>query len=164
MLFINQIYLVLLAIILLGVLSSSVHKTQLTLSSNDRNLWPISILCRVCAFATWALSPLVSLYWLVLANVLFVGSGIALVMFIRSFRISVSDRIKLGGIVFCLIFAVGFATLIWDGVTLEQRFLYTSIVVLMISCWELYETLAITRRDKSYLLKVMIFVVTLQVL
>lgn len=160
---INQIFMILLAVILLGILSSSTYKTVISLRQEDRNLWPVSIVSRVGAFFAWALSPLVGIVALELANILFVASVFSLVLFIRSWRRPVSLAIKKALLILLIIFSAAFGWLLSLPDSLPYRFALTSSVVLFASCWGLYESYKKSQVDESYLLKILVGVSLIEI-
>lgn len=159
---INQIYLSLLSIILLAIFSSSIYKLKIDTNQPGQALWPASILCRVVAFLAWVMSPYLGVVALEVANATFVASSITLVLFIRSWRVEITKNLKLGLFVLWILFCIGFAWLLALPQSLPQRFMYTSAVILLFSCWECYETSWSVRNDKSYLLKVLVVTIVIQ--
>lgn len=160
---INQIYMLLLALILLGIFFSSAYITRHKNLGDQPKLWPASILTRCIAFIAWAFAPLLGDGLLIIANSFFVASAIMLALFIRSWRTSLTARVFNVSVIILVGYLLAFVYLLSLPDSFQYRATLTAVTIFLVSVWEFSEVLRKAISEKSYLLKLLVGVVFFQI-
>lgn len=150
---INQILFILFALILLGVLTSTIN------TSKDENhpyigYWRASITLRATAFFAWAMAPTVGGFLITVANFSFIASGIYLGLVIQSLNKPPSKQLRIYLYFFLMLFAICFEFIRHQNDSYAARLAFTGFLDLIITFWQLLELVFLSRKDKSIGLKI----------
>lgn len=156
---INQLFFVVFALFLLGIYLSTVKTSPSTPSRFFTWYWPASILTRAGAFLVWAAVPILGNSVLVFANVLYMASLVLLLFTFCAWTGEVSIRIKTIACFFIIAYAIIFELIKATFVARLELFIFCLAIIQII---ELMVLLKHVRQDKSFLLKLIIVLVCLQ--
>jgi signal transduction histidine kinase len=134
----NEIFFLVLALVLWGLLYGSRFILSSDKDTQSKKLWLTALTLTASSFTLFALASTISLFLLTLANTAFVASFIYFGLFCRSLNASVPKNVNILVIAFLLCFAVLFEYLRQRGLFVERVGLISLIGV---SCfiWELKE-------------------------
>jgi signal transduction histidine kinase len=134
----NEIFFLVLALVLWGLLYGSRFILSSDKDTQSKKLWLTALTLTASSFTLFALASTISLFLLTLANTAFVASFIYFGLFCRSLNASVPKNVNIFVIAFLLCFAVLFEYLRQRGLFVERVGLISLIGV---SCfiWELKE-------------------------
>jgi signal transduction histidine kinase len=134
----NEIFFLVLALVLWGLLYGSRFILSSDKDAQSKKLWLTALTLTASSFTLFALASTISLFLLTLANTAFVASFIYFGLFCRSLNASVPKNVNILVIAFLLCFAVLFEYLRQRGLFVERVGLISLIGV---SCfiWELKE-------------------------
>jgi len=134
----NEIFFLVLALVLWGLLYGSRFILSSDKDAQSKKLWLTALTLTASSFTLFALASTISLFLLTLANTAFVASFIYFGLFCRSLNASVPKNVNIFVIAFLLCFAVLFEYLRQRGLFVERVGLISLIGV---SCfiWELKE-------------------------
>jgi signal transduction histidine kinase len=134
----NEIFFLVLALVLWGLLYGSRFILSSDKDTQSKKLWLTALTLTASSFTLFALASTISLFLLTLANTAFVASFIYFGLFCRSLNASVPKNVNIFVVAFLLCFAVLFEYLRQRGLFVERVGLISLIGV---SCfiWELKE-------------------------
>ena len=134
----NEIFFLVLALVLWGLLYGSRFILSSDKDTQSKKLWLTALTLTASSFTLFALASTISLFLLTLANTFFVASFIYFGLFCRSLNASIPKNVNILVIAFLLCFAVLFEYLRQRGLFVERVGLISLIGV---SCfiWELKE-------------------------
>jgi signal transduction histidine kinase len=156
---INQLFFVVFALFLLGIYLSTVKTSPSTPSRFFTWYWPASILTRAGAFLVWAAVPILGNSVLVFANVLYMASLVFLLFTFCAWTGDVSARLKTIACLFIITYAIIFELIKATFVARLELFIFSLAIIQLI---ELMVLLKHARQDKTFLLKLIIVLVCLQ--
>jgi signal transduction histidine kinase len=134
----NEIFFLVLALVLWGLLYGSRFILSSDKDAQSKKLWLTALTLTASSFTLFALASTISLFLLTLANTAFVASFIYFGLFCRSLNASIPKNVNILVIAFLLCFAVLFEYLRQKGLFVERVGLISLIGA---SCfiWELKE-------------------------
>lgn len=135
----NEIFFLVTALILWGLVIGSVSIFRSSQSYQSGGLWWYALALMACALTFFAVAPSTHLLFLTLANTCFIGSYVYLLLFCRSLNSPASRITQWSVLIALVVFGVIFEYLRQDG-AYAQRVLFIVLLVcicLMATLWEL---------------------------
>jgi signal transduction histidine kinase len=154
----NQIFFLLLALMLIGLYVSTITPAGY---KKDKNLvyWQASILLRALSFIVWTVSPYLFGFSLTIANFSFLASMVLLVLLFRSWRLELTHSDLITAAVFLVISMVIYEVLRQSDVGFAIRTGYMAIPISILSILEINELSRLLKKDRSFGLKVLLGIV-----
>lgn len=154
----NQIFFLLLALMLIGLYVSTITPAGY---KKDKNLvyWQASILLRALSFIVWTVSPYLFGFSLTIANFSFLASMVLLVLLFRSWRLELTRSDLITAAVFLVISMVIYEVLRQSDVGFAIRTGYMAIPISILSILEINELSRLLKKDRSFGLKVLLGIV-----
>jgi signal transduction histidine kinase len=135
----NEIFFLVTALILWGLLIGSVSIFKSSQSYHSGGLWWYALALMACALTFFAVAPSTHLLFLTLANTCFIGSYVYLLLFCRSLNTPIGQTTKSLALIGVIVFGLVFEYLRQDG-TYTQRVVFvvlTACACILATLWEL---------------------------
>jgi signal transduction histidine kinase len=159
----NQLFLALYALILASLFLSTASIYSDRIESQTKIFWLLSVALKTAAFVIWALVPLLYPGLASLASLCFIASALYLGLLFRSWRSQVSAQLIIVLTVTVLIIGVACETLRQIGHNFHLRTLLIGSTSIFISAWELIELAKNIRKKRSSALRLVFFIILLQI-
>ena len=148
----NQLFYSIFAIIALGLgLSSIIGFRDQADYFKTKVFWTISTYLFMLSSFFWAIAPVTSFYFLTFANTCLVAAMVAKIFLFRSFTHSITKAQLLSALLLLIIFCIAFEQI--RQTEYRQRFLMTSLVLLIVNLLQLHALKALIKIDQSIYLK-----------
>ncbi|MBU3636067.1 sensor histidine kinase [Polynucleobacter sp. es-MAR-4] len=159
---INQLIFIVYALVLLGILTSTLGQDNASSPLIAGGYWSSSLLLRASSLFTWAALPIFGEFLLDVANGAYLASSVTLCLLFRSWNAKINARL-LVFLMLCWIFVmVAFHFLRLQPDSFAQRVMLVTIPIILLESWQIYELVRQLRSDKSFTLRILIVSVFLQ--
>jgi len=154
----NQIFFLLLALMLVGLYVSTITPAGY---KKDQNLvyWQASILLRALSFVVWTVSPYLFGFSLTIANFSFLASMVLLVLLFRSWRVELTRSDLMTAGIFLLVSIIIYEIIRQSDAGFSIRTGYMSIPISILSILEINELSRLLKKDRTFGLKVLMGIV-----
>lgn len=160
----NQIIFGVFALILVGIYVSSIRKQSPADFRYLNNYWPTSLLFRVISFASWALVPILNKPALVVANFSLTAAAVSLALFIRAWRVPITNFHKKTLLFLLILVGTLYIYLLQREDGYSYRVALIGSVGTLLSVWQGYEVWLNIKRIRSLILRSIFFLIVLQTL
>lgn len=160
---VNQLIFIVYALVLLGILTSTLGQDNASSPLITSTYWPASLLFRAASLIFWAALPIFGGALLDFANGAYLASSIALCLLFRSWNAKINTRLWVLLMLCWALVMIAFHFLRLQPNSFAQRVILISTPICLLESWQIYELVKQARNDKSFALRVLIVAVFLQV-